>query len=351
MFLIGFPQSSHGNWWYLGLSSSQYQSTNGSSSSSSTAVLCSETDVFEEHQREMCSKARNVVGIVSRGAAAAIDECQFQFKDSRWNCTTFHDQKTVFGKVLSVNSRETAFVYAVLSAGVTHAVAKACAKGELKACSCDVTVRSPPKDGRFAWGGCSHDVTFAERFSREFVETTREDENKKNISVQRRIINRWNGQAGRKAVTGSMRLLCKCHGVSGSCSAKICWRTVAYFRDIGHRLKDRFDAAVRVKVTSRRSKVRPVDVKQKRPKKRDLVYLDQSPDYCNALPEVGSVGTSGRQCSQSSYGLDGCQLLCCGRGYRTYVEEVTDDCDCKFIWCCHVECRKCVTQVERQYCN
>lgn len=100
-------------------------------------------------------------------------------------------------------------MYAVLSAGVTHAVAKACAKGELKACSCDVTVRSPPTDGRFAWGGCSQDVTFAARFSREFVETTREDENK-NVSAERRIINRWNGEAGRKV--GDLGTRGRCDG-------------------------------------------------------------------------------------------------------------------------------------------
>lgn len=87
---------------YLGLSSSQYQDAD-----TSTKVpykdACSDVDVFEDHQKEMCSKTRNVLGIVSRGAATAIDECQFQFKNRRWNCTTFQDQKTVFGNVLSVS--------------------------------------------------------------------------------------------------------------------------------------------------------------------------------------------------------------------------------------------------------
>jgi len=148
-----------------------------------------------------------------------------------------------------------------------------------------------------------------------------------------------------------MKLLCKCHGVSGSCSAKICWRTVASFREIGDLLKDRFDGATRVKVIAAKVKLKPVDRRQKRPTRRDLVYLDQSPDYCDYRPEVGSLGTVGRQCNRTSYGLDGCQLMCCGRGYRTYVEEEVEDCNCKFFWCCSVECQKCTSSVEKYYCN
>ena len=38
---------------------------------------------------------------VGRGARNGIGECQFQFRNNRWNCTTVKDT-TVFGPVLSI---------------------------------------------------------------------------------------------------------------------------------------------------------------------------------------------------------------------------------------------------------
>ena len=38
---------------------------------------------------------------VGRGARNGIGECQFQFRNHRWNCTTVKDT-TVFGPVLSI---------------------------------------------------------------------------------------------------------------------------------------------------------------------------------------------------------------------------------------------------------
>ena len=58
---------------------------------------------------------------------------------------------------------------------------------------------------------------------------------------------------------------------------------------------------------------------QRGPKRRELVYLDQSPNYCLHNPKMGILGTRGRRCSKNSNGPDSCDLLCCGRGYNTEV--------------------------------
>ena len=58
---------------------------------------------------------------------------------------------------------------------------------------------------------------------------------------------------------------------------------------------------------------------QRGPKRRELVYLDQSPNYCLHNPKLGILGTQGRECSKNSNGPDSCDLLCCGRGYNTEV--------------------------------
>lgn len=148
-----------------------------------------------------------------------------------------------------------------------------------------------------------------------------------------------------------MKLLCKCHGVSGSCSAKICWKTMENFRRIGSMLKEKFDSASHMMHNGRKNRLRVLDRYQKKPSKKDLVYLEESPDFCSSNLTIGSLGTHGRECNKTSYGLDGCTLMCCGRGYQTVLVTESEDCDCKFVWCCNVVCKKCVTQVERYFCN
>jgi len=44
----------------------------------------------------------------------------------------------------------------------------------------------------FMWGGCSHDVKFGDKFSREFV-----DESEDRMSVDG-LMNSWNNEAGRR---------------------------------------------------------------------------------------------------------------------------------------------------------
>ena len=154
-----------------------------------------------------------------------------------------------------------------------------------------------------------------------------------------------------QAIKSTMIMLCKCHGVSGSCSVKICWRSMAPFRKIGEKLREQFDGASKLRMNKRRTKLIPVNKAFKKPSKKDLVYMEESPDYCRYNPSLGILGTVGRECNRTSYGLEGCTLMCCGRGYHTIVRQEEEDCDCTFIWCCRVQCRKCSIVVEKNYCN
>ena len=65
----------------------------------------------------------------------------------------------------------------------------------------------------------------------------------------------------------------------------------------------------------------------------------------------GSLGTAGRECNNTSMDTDGCDIMCCGRGYTTDVIQRVDKCECKFHWCCEVVCKNCTRTVERHTCK
>ena len=156
-----------------------------------------------------------------------------------------------------------------------------------------------------------------------------------------------------QAIEDNMKVLCKCHGVSGSCELKTCWRSMPSFRDVGQRLKEKFDGATEVeqKRLGTRRQLVPRNTQYKPHTQADLVYLVASPDFCERDPKAGSLGTHGRVCNKTSKAIDGCDLLCCGRGYNSRNRVVVERCMCKFHWCCYVKCKECSREVEEHMCR
>ncbi|KAL8607639.1 hypothetical protein ACOMHN_003558 [Nucella lapillus] len=154
---------------------------------------------------------------------------------------------------------------------------------------------------------------------------------------------------------------CKCHGMSGSCAIRTCWRTLAPFRTVGSRLKDRYDDASRVlpgnegNMRAQTRRRRPMFVaaspSHRKPGRRDLVFFQPSPSFCQRDVSLGVRGTRGRQCNSSSAGGDGCQALCCGRGFQSRSYTARERCSCTFHWCCQVTCRVCSVTRSRRTCN
>lgn len=128
---------------------------------------------------------------------------------------------------------------------------------------------------------------------------------------------------------------------------------------------------------NKRSRLQVKDSSYKVPTALDLVYLDESPDWCRANKQLqwpGKLyhfaihnctckiinfffffcifsGTHGRKCNKTSSGLDSCSILCCGRGYNTKKIVIHERCNCKFQWCCHVKCDTCTKVVEEYTCK
>ncbi|KAG5898711.1 hypothetical protein JTB14_020905 [Gonioctena quinquepunctata] len=203
-------------------------------------------------QRRLARENPGLLAAIAKGAQMAIQECQYQFRNQRWNCSTrnFLRGKNLFGKIVDKGCRETAFIYAITSAAVTYAIARACSEGSIDTCNCETHYKGRPQvfgNGNnaaavanvkdFEWGGCSDNIGFGFDVSREFVDT---GERGKNI---REKMNLHNNEAGRWHVKSQMRKECKCHGMSGSCTVKTCWMRLPPFRAVGDLLKDRYDGA------------------------------------------------------------------------------------------------------------
>lgn len=138
-----------------------------------------------------------------------------------------------------------------------------------------------------------------------------------------------------------MRTDCKCHGISGSCTLQTCSRRMPNFRDIGNKLKERFDGAVKVIPGNDGHSFIPEGETIKPPSRMDLVYSEDSPTFCNPNLTLGSFGTKGRECKDNSPSEEGCGIMCCGRGALPYTEEIQTHCNCTFKYCCDVECEIC----------
>ncbi|CAN7996704.1 unnamed protein product, partial [Ixodes hexagonus] len=310
-------------------------------------------------QVRLCRARLGAMPHVVEASQQAVDACQDTFRDRRWNCSsvlrapdlmadlTAGEQDNVVDCARPVDvagTREQAFVYALSSASLTQTWARACGQGRLTGCGCGRAPREPPQ-GDFKWGGCADNVRFGARLARAFTDAPWK--RAPPDMAFRALLNRHNYKAGRQAVHESLTTLCKCHGVSGACNIKTCWRGLTSLRHVSHRLRRRYQVAVEVArhgpagVGASTHKIVPVSDHVGRLQKADLVYRTKSPDYCSWDTRVGSLGTEGRTCNSTESGTLGCDSMCCGRGYTTLRKQVSERCHCRYHWCCFVECKTC----------
>ncbi|KAK7794182.1 hypothetical protein R5R35_000478 [Gryllus longicercus] len=345
-----------GHWW-----------ASGSQVVMDPMVVCKKTR--KGRLAEVCKKEPAVLREITRGLAMGTKECQYQFRNRRWNCT---NARRSMRKVLLRDTRETGFVNAIATAGVTFAVARACSTNENENLNCHCGRGAttggraskgpqpppppppplpPPPRGAvpggdpgltsdWKWDGCGDNINYGLRVSKIFMDAPHRRRRKR--SDIKTLVKLHNNDAGRLAIKNFMRVHCKCHGLSGSCTLRTCWRHMPAFREVGDRLKERFDGAAKVIPNNDGSSFLPDGGSTIKPPGRgDLVYSEDSPDFCAPNRKTGSLGTQGRVCNATSPDVEGCALLCCHRGYDTRKVSVKVNCECRFKWCCEVTCRTC----------
>ncbi|XP_076352719.1 protein Wnt-11b-2-like [Tachypleus tridentatus] len=302
-------------------------------------------NLLQASQERLCKRNLETMSFVANAARAAIKSCQETFSNRRWNCSSITFVPTLTYDLTS-GSREQAFVFALTSAAVGHTIARACSAGSLLSCGCGRVPREAP-NGDFKWGGCADNLRHGLKFARSFCDKPWRQQ------ATEAIMNRHNNKVGRRVIRISVIIQCKCHGVSGSCNIKTCWKALPKLLEVSDFLKRKYYIATEVDSQWRGSRLKliPANSQMGIYGKDDLIFVTKSPDYCLPNPKVGSLGTRGRFCNRSSTTTDGCDSMCCGRGFSSETIEKSERCDCKYNWCCYVTCRTCKYFIQQQRCN
>lgn len=89
---------------------------------------CEKLKGLIQRQVQMCKRNLEVMDSVRRGAQLAIEECQYQFRNRRWNCSTL-DSLPVFGKVVTQGEGGEVFWGHGLSVGSPGCLGSVCSPG------------------------------------------------------------------------------------------------------------------------------------------------------------------------------------------------------------------------------
>ncbi|XP_077030605.1 protein Wnt-11 isoform X3 [Agelaius phoeniceus] len=225
---------------------------------------CKQLEGLVVSQVQLCRSNLELMQTIIQAAREVIKTCRKTFSDMRWNCSSI-ELAPNYLLDLDRGTRESAFVYALSAAAISHTIARACTTGDLPGCSCGPIPDAPMKM-------------------------------KKSGSQANKLMHLHNSEVGRQVLKASLEMKCKCHGVSGSCSIKTCWKGLQELRDIALDLKTKYLSATKVvhRPMGTRKYLVPKDIDIRPVKETELIYLQSSPDFCMKNEKVGSHGTQDR---------------------------------------------------------
>ena len=322
---------------------------------------------LNEHQYRACVNEPRILIYIGKGTKNGLNECQRQFVKQRWNCS----KSSFNNKFYRKRTPETAFVNAMSSAGVIHKVTQECDQGVLHDCNCRREEEAEEEgEGRrhmgggvdkedpekwFYWSYCNSHIRYAMQTTRTFLDPSREETyvTRTRRSLKKLIVLQ-NNKAARKILfqLSKSHKKCACHGPTGQCISRTCYRWLPNLPVVGRKLYEKFLSAIQVKLRNKR-KLTPV-TEGKKLRKTDLVYTERF-NYCDVEDQLGIPGTRGRLCSNhepmGGDDMRSCKVLCCGRGYLPHLRLADVSCRCKFRWCCEVTCDTCKQWITEYRCK
>ncbi|KAH7720677.1 MOM-2 protein [Aphelenchoides avenae] len=236
-------------------------------------------------QRLIAAQNSEIMPFVVQGVKQALEECRRLYANETWNCTWTNEA------ALKEFTPETAYLHAIISGGISRSLAEACAtSANVTVCGCAKLVNNASDS--FVWDACSHNLKFAHKFSLNFVEAAW----KHGVKTIETIVVSRNSAIGRKVLTSRMATVCRCNGFLGACkddgsTTKVCKKLVPPLELFAAALRENYANAKKLNLTH---DLRTMPISPERDLRsrlfagigpRDLVYLDESPNYCEASEE------------------------------------------------------------------
>ena len=137
---------------------------------------------------------------------------------------------------------------------------------------------------------------------------------------------------------------CFLQAIKDQNSTKLCQMELPTMGELAEVLKKKYDQSVYSMTIPSQKEILVVEKENlTEVHAEEMIYFDQSPDYCRADPNYNIIGIAGRECTLTANTASShhCDNLCCDHGYETFTNTTTKPCDCKFVWCCRIECEVC----------
>uniref|UniRef100_T1E1C8 Protein Wnt n=1 Tax=Dendrocoelum lacteum TaxID=27895 RepID=T1E1C8_9PLAT len=368
-YTIGFHESI--NW--LGMS--QYNRPESHELRGFSEVEChfiSTNHGLKQRQAKFCLNRQHKFAMhgILRASKAAVYYCMKTFHDRRWNCSSTERLPNI-GKDLQLGTQEQAVVHAFASSSVLYEISRRCAQNKIAHCSCgnsDQVQSQYNSQRRLMFAGCPDNVDIGIKYVKKFTgyhklgkKSKKKVKSLNDQTLKVKKINGHNYEAGIKIQLENQRTHCKCHGVSGSCAQRVCYRQLRRLDDevLLTALRKQYLAAKFVDISSNNKLfiANPFGIQEGSPPiyiaDTDLAFIEHSPDFCEPDPSVGSLGTHGRKCkidNVSETATEHCSNMCCGREYRMSLEQKKTKCGCRIDENFKILCDDCFLNVKNFYC-
>ncbi|VDK64226.1 unnamed protein product [Onchocerca ochengi] len=221
-----------------------------------------------------------LIDVLKEALQDTLLECSRQSIIHHWRCNVDGvPRKTLFSTANSFASKEFAYFLALSSAAAVRSIARACAGGRLRSCSCDPARIGPVHaNQRDTWARCSIDrgsdnLRYAIKLSKRLIDRQFA------CSYSDRVAQIYlhNIAVGRSRV--ALHIKCRCVSAFGSCRRRHCEAKVVPFETIGSAIMESLLRSRRIRrsnslPTSRITCLRPRNERSMRRKVVPLWFID-----------------------------------------------------------------------------